>query len=274
MKAWWTAQELALQTLPGLPTTKRKVNEVAAQQGWAERSDASGRKLSRKKAGRGGGVEYHYSVLPTPAVAALVARGEIITRAEVVTVPQSEAWAAYEALPEAKKSQAAFRLDVLREVEALRRAGHSATGAVTHVVNLHKAKARNGEGDHHAFSAATVYNWQKAVRGLNRGDWLPALAPRTQGRTATADCDPNAWEFLKGDYLRLSQPSFESCVERLQDTAALNGCLRHLRPDRPGPGGRPAEHARPAAPRGGRLGQHRRPDREPDQGPLRRTPHS
>lgn len=222
MKAWWTAQELALQTLPGLPTTKRKVNEVAAQQGWGERTNATGEKLARPKAGRGGGVEYHYSVLPTPAVAALVARGEIITRAEVV-VPQSEAWAAYDALPEAKKAVATFRLDILREVEALRRAGHSATGAVTHVVNLHKAKARNGEGDHHAFSAATVYNWQKAVRGLNRGDWLPALAPRTQGRVATADCDPNAWEFLKGDFLRLSQPSFESCMERLQDTAALNG---------------------------------------------------
>jgi transposase InsO family protein len=223
MKAWFTAQELALQTLPGLPTTKRKVNEVAAQQGWAERSSATGEKLARPRAGRGGGVEYHYSVLPTPAVAALVARGEVITRTEIVAVPRSEAWAAYDALPDAKKATAAFRLEVLREIEALRRTGHSEMGAVAHVVTLHRARARAGEGAHHEFGASTVANWKKAVRGLNRGDWLPALAPRTQGRTSTADCDPNAWEFLKGDYLRLSQPSFESCIERLQDTAVLNG---------------------------------------------------
>lgn len=222
MKAWWTAQELALQTLPGLPTTKRKVNEVAAQQGWAERMNASGEPLSRKRAGRGGGLEYHYSVLPTSAVAALVARGQIITRTEVVEVPRSEAWAAYDALPEAKKAVAKFRLEILREVEALNRAGHSKTGAVAHVVAIHQAKVRNG-ADEPTFKASTVYNWQKAVRGLNRGDWLPALAPLTQGRTATAECDPNAWEFLKGDYLRLAQPSFESCVERLADMAALNG---------------------------------------------------
>lgn len=223
MKAWWTAKELAVQALPGLPTTQRKVHEVAVTQGWAMRADRSGRKLARKHAGRGGGVEYHYTVLPVQAVAALAARGLVMNQgAEAIVVPASEAWAAYDALPDDRKAKARFRLDVLREVEALRVAGHSATGAVAHVVAIHAAKARQTSQEP-PFKVATVYNWQKLVRGLNRGDWLPALAPRNQGRTAMAECDPNAWEFLKGDYLRLSQPSFESCMDRLKDAASLHG---------------------------------------------------
>lgn len=222
-KAWWTAHELALQTLPGLPTTKRKINEVAAQQGWATRTNANGDRLARARKGRGGGQEYHFTVLPTSAVAALVARGEIMARNETAAVPQSEAWAAYDALPDTKKAVAVFRKSVLEEVEALQRAGYSEGGAVTHVVTLHGGKARQGEGDHHAFGASTVRNWKGLVKGLNRGDWLPALAPRTTGRTATADVDPEAWEFLKGDYMRLSQPSFESVMDRLLEAAGEHG---------------------------------------------------
>ena len=225
MKAWWTAQELALQTLPGLPTTKRKINETADQLGWAERTNAAGQPLSRPRKGKGGGMEYHYTVLPVQAVAALVARGLVLNQdAEAKPVAaRSELWSAFEGLPDAKKTIARFRLDVLKEVEGLRNAGYSAGGAAAHVVEVHKARARAGEGDHHSFSVQTLYNWQKAVRRLDRGDWLPALAPQTQGRTAVAECDPEAWEFLKGDFLRLSKPSFQSCMDRLIDTAALRG---------------------------------------------------
>ncbi|PZO04822.1 MAG: hypothetical protein DCF29_09430 [Alphaproteobacteria bacterium] len=225
MKAWWTAQELALQTLPGLPSTKRKINETAEQQGWGARTSAAGQLLSRARKGKGGGMEYHYTVLPVQAVAALATRGLVLNQ-DASAQPiagRSELWTAFEALPESRREIARFRLDVLREVEALRQAGHSATGAVTHVVEVHRARARGGEGDHHSFSPATVYNWQKAVRHLSRGDWLPALAPQNQGRTAVAECDPEAWEFLKGDFLRLSRPSFESCIDRLTDTAAVKG---------------------------------------------------
>lgn len=223
MKAWWTAKDLALQALPGLPTTQRKVHDVAVQQGWAQRTDKSGRSLARPRKGRGGGQEYHYTVLPTSAVAALVARGEIMARNEAATIPQTEAWAAYDALPDAKKAVAVFRKAVLEEVEALQRAGHSEGGAVTHVVTIHHAKSRQGQGDHHAFGASTVRNWKALVKGRSRGDWLPALAPRNTGRTAMVEVDPNAWEYLKGDYMRLSQPSFESCMDRLLDTAQLHG---------------------------------------------------
>lgn len=226
MKTWWTAQELAMQTLPGLPSTKRKINETAEQLGWATRTNASGHTLSRPRKAKGGGVEYHYTVLPVQTVAALVARGQVVnldTTAQPIA-PRSELWAAFEALPDSKKAVARFRLDVLKEVEALRQAGHSATGAAAHVAHLHALKHRAGEGELHKFSVQTLYNWQKLVRRLGRGDWLPALVPQNQGRTATSECSPDAWEFLKGDYLRLSGPSFESCWDRLKnDAAPLHG---------------------------------------------------
>jgi putative transposase len=226
VKAWWTAQELALQTLPGLPSTKRKVNEVASQLGWATRTNAGGQVLARSRQGRGGGVEYHYTVLPVQAVAALVARGLVGVQGEPKpAAPRSESWAAFETLPEGKREAARFRFEVLNEVEALKASGFSCVGAVTQVVELHRAKARAGDGDHHDFGTATVYNWQKEVRGLDKGDWLPALAPRTQGRTATAECDPAAWEMVKADFLRTSQPSFESCFERLKDAAGYHGWI-------------------------------------------------
>lgn len=225
MKAWFSAQELALQTLPGLPTTKRKINEVADQQGWGLRTSASGEPLARSRKGKGGGLEYHYTVLPMAAVAALVARGLVINQSIEAKpiVARSELWAAFDGLPDCKKATARFRLEVLKEVEGLVHAGYSKTGAAAHVVELHKARHRAGDGDDHRFSVQTLYNWQKAVRRMDRGDWLPALAPQTQGRTAVAECDPAAWEFLKGDFLRLSKPSFESCWDRLTDTAALYG---------------------------------------------------
>jgi len=225
VKAWWSAQELALQALPGLPATKRGVAQVADRLGWASRTNAAGMKLARARKGRGGGVEYHYTVLPVQAVAALVARGFVLAHEEPgkPVLPRSEAWAAFEQLPQAKRDLARFRLEVLKEVEALKVAGYSAVGAVTHVVELHRAKARAGEGAEHNFGPATVYNWQKLIRGLDKGDWLPALAPRTQGRTATAECDPEAWEVIKGDFLRLARPSFESCYERLCGLAEAKG---------------------------------------------------
>ena len=225
MKTWWSAQELALQTLPGLPTTKFRINSMAADLGWSNRTDASGMALARARKGKGGGIEYHYTVLPVPAVAALVARG-LVVNMDTASRPiagRSELWSAFDGLPETKKAVARFRLDVLKEAEALCAAGYSKTGAAAQVVQVHGARYRAGEGDEHKFSPQTLYNWQKAVRHLSRGDWLPALAPQTQGRTATAECDPEAWEFLKGDFLRLSKPTFSSCWDRLVDTAAVRG---------------------------------------------------
>lgn len=70
---WVSAQQIAEAAkdgrMPGLPTTKRRVNALAAREGWADAG------LARVRKGRegGGGLEYHIDVLPAPARAAWLA---------------------------------------------------------------------------------------------------------------------------------------------------------------------------------------------------------
>ncbi len=59
---WFTAAELAEEALPGLPKTKRKINEDWAPR-WALQVDANGHPLARKRKAVGGGLEFHVSVL-------------------------------------------------------------------------------------------------------------------------------------------------------------------------------------------------------------------
>lgn len=74
MKEWLTAQEIADAVVrlrfSGLPTTKRRVQDHADREGWAECAS-----LCRKRQGRGGGIEYHFSLLPERLVAAM--QGEV-----------------------------------------------------------------------------------------------------------------------------------------------------------------------------------------------------
>lgn len=62
MKEWLTAQELADEKLPHLPTTKRGINDLAEREGW--NLDPY---RARRRAGRGGGMEYSIGLLPTLA---------------------------------------------------------------------------------------------------------------------------------------------------------------------------------------------------------------
>jgi transposase InsO family protein len=59
MKLWLTAQEIADEKLPDLPTTKRRVNAYAKTHGWTGSATKA-----RPRAGVGGGFEYHIDLLP------------------------------------------------------------------------------------------------------------------------------------------------------------------------------------------------------------------
>lgn len=61
---WYSANDLAALKLRGLPSSKRRINDLAGEQGWAFKSDASGSPLARPRKKRGGGKEYHFSLLP------------------------------------------------------------------------------------------------------------------------------------------------------------------------------------------------------------------
>ena len=62
MKSWLTSAEIADLALPSLPTTDRGVRMLAEREDWGRFSG-----LVRQRAGRGGGVEYHYRLLPIAA---------------------------------------------------------------------------------------------------------------------------------------------------------------------------------------------------------------
>ena len=62
MSQWFTAEDLAVLALDGIPVSKRGVQKLAEREGWADHEG-----LCRKRRGRGGGLEYHLDCLPMRA---------------------------------------------------------------------------------------------------------------------------------------------------------------------------------------------------------------
>lgn len=87
MPVWMTAADIAAADLPGLPSGphgKRKLNEIIALEKWALRRGPDGAPLGRKRAAKGGGWEWHVSLLPERARIELVRRGEIAAPSPIV----------------------------------------------------------------------------------------------------------------------------------------------------------------------------------------------
>ncbi|WP_334128248.1 Mu transposase C-terminal domain-containing protein [Sneathiella sp.] len=81
--AWYTAAEIADLNIPGLPTTRQGVMRLVEVEQWqAERTRC------RPRAGQGGGVEYHISLLPAAAQSLLALRS---LKAGMSPVPLPEA---------------------------------------------------------------------------------------------------------------------------------------------------------------------------------------
>jgi transposase InsO family protein len=211
-KIWFTAAELADLALPGLPKAKRKINEDHAPR-WALQIDATGVPLSRKRAARGGGLEFHIDVLPAAARAELAKRGVALI-AEVPATPEttvSQRWTWFEGLNNAAKAKAQRRLEVIAQVDALVASGLKASAAVPSVA------AGAGVG------ASTLWSWLALVEGVQPRNRLPYLAPQQAGGRAEAEIDEDAWQLLLSDYLRPEKPPFSSCYYRLERYAAKHG---------------------------------------------------
>jgi putative transposase len=202
-KNWFTAAELATLALPGLPGTKRKVNERADRENWALNVDDNGEPRARPRKGRGGGLEYHLSLLPDAAKAELVKRGIAWVPANdedaVSIVRQAHGWAWYEMQSDKVKDEAVRRAAIIAQVEGFEAAGMTRSAAIA---AINSAKP------------ATIWIWLRLVKGVPPHDRLPALAPRRKGGGKEAEVDAGAWEQLKGDYLRAERPTFSSCYWR------------------------------------------------------------
>ncbi|GBQ27194.1 transposase [Acetobacter estunensis NRIC 0472] len=210
---WMTAAEIAAQALPGMPGTKRGVQERIDSEGWLA-PDREGQTW-RKRSGRGGGYEFTPYSLPLEARAALLLRREQEQSPEAKSAAfersREDLWRRYEGLPDNLKARAQRAFRILDAIETLVLAGTRKNAAVCQVAQLERVGRR------------TIMGWYQAVRGFDRGDWLPALAPQYAGRQPTSDCPPEAWEMLKSDYLRVEQPRFSDCYRRLEREAEARG---------------------------------------------------
>lgn len=213
-REWFSAAELAALALPGMPIHKKNILATASREAWT-RPEYEG-KFWRKRAGRGGGIEFHYSLLPLVAqvkitldFSAPVEADPRATRKSDLT--RTEMWSWFDRQTEAKKAKARERLDALNMVAQLYSAGVRKVMAVQQV-----AVARN-------VAASSIYAWEKSLEDISEADWLPYLAPRHTGRVVEAACSADAWEFLKADYLRAEAPNFEACYRRVRDAAKQHG---------------------------------------------------
>lgn len=204
---WWTAEELAASGLPDLPGTKRNVNAMADRLYWREHPQ-----LVRRRQGRGGGWEYSWKLLPSRAQTALLKAAYGPGTAEPAP-DRGEVWAWFDGLPEVVKDKARRRLRVVQEVEAL-------VFAMGKHLAVHSVAASEG------VAPRSVWNWFQTIEGVERVDWLAYLAPRHRAASARpkeAVIEPEFWELLKGDYLRLEGPSFATSFRRVAKIAGARG---------------------------------------------------
>jgi hypothetical protein len=216
-----------------MPTTERGVRIRAERAAWRR----------RRRAGRGGGYEYHVSSLPDTARAALRAATDLdpsatarsvasveppaacppIATRDLCPVVQASAglfysagrardlWARFDRLPDRLKARARRRLAAIEAAAALEAAGMTRRDAFAHAAREHGCSARN------------LWRLHGAVAGHDRADWLPLLAPAHRGRAATSEVSVEAWDYFRADYLRLEQPTAQGCYERLERAAAARG---------------------------------------------------
>jgi putative transposase len=208
-KEWFTASELAELAVAGLPSGKRRINETAAAEGWALRTGAFDEPLARPRIGRGGGLEYHLSVLPAAARTALASMG-IAVVADVVEAPAprmltgaAQLWRWFDGATDTVKAEAARRLAVVAQIDAFESAGMTRSAAVGNTAG------QSGIGK------STLWSWLSLIDGIAAADRLPYLAPRRAGGGAVAEIDPAAWQFFLSDYLRPEKPTLSACYWRM-----------------------------------------------------------
>jgi len=206
-REWFSASDIADLNLPDMPASKRNVTAMADRLGW-RRADKINR-WWRLRDDRGGGHEYHYSVLPPPARATwLHLYNEIETgteQAAAVAAGNRNAarWAWFLERPKKTKDEARRRLLALDAVRLMVADGSRKLDAVLQICDAHKIEQ------------STYYNWEKLIGSVPRHDWLPFLAPKHKGRQTKATFSDEAWEYYKTSYLNLLERTAEQCYRDL-----------------------------------------------------------
>lgn len=221
MREWMSAAEIAALKLRDMPESESGVWRIAKRDGWQhpERQwDAVTnplgvwRKRDRKQ---GGGVEYHYSLLPARAQSQLLVTSASPPEAQPAAAKRglsaADMWTWFDRQTDRVKGKAQDRLSILSLVEAMVLNDQRKEIAVALIA------AEKGAAE------SSIWGWYKRVRGQDRDDWLPFLADQYVGRQVSAEFDDNAWEAFKADFLRLSPRPLSACYRDLKLLAGQKG---------------------------------------------------
>ncbi len=203
---WWSAAEIAAARLPGLPGSVRGINAYAEREGWTNNVAA----LKRKQ-GRGGGLLFHWSLLPRDARLKVLKMG---IDAPVERPDRTAAWLAYERLPEKSKAEARRRLDALHKVELLHQSGTTHVRAVSVIAAELKVSQR------------TIYNWLSLIEGIPAEDQLAYVAPQAAKPRVRKEDRARFQPFmdwLKSAYLQFEGPTFAQCYRAAKKQAEKHG---------------------------------------------------
>ena len=256
-KDWYSAGELADARLPGLPSSKSALQDRIGKEGWLKRKDADGIPLARRRRGRGGGMEYHVSLLPRSARASLTRRDAMAKKAAGNKTASDKTardktvgdkGAIHTAGTQASKHTDHSSPTDIPTDSTTGSSSYELWNAFERLSDRKKAVARDrletltlieelvagramgkSEAVRHIASVkgaspASIHGWFRRVAGASKSDRLPMLADRRAGgNKGWSACNPMAWEVLKADWLRLEQPSFSSCYRRLEGMAQRRG---------------------------------------------------
>lgn len=210
LKQWFSAKELAGFALRDLPVTRQGWERLIGQAGWGDRADDAGRGLSRPREGRGGGREFHWSLLPSFARAELVRRGIVVER---ITEPAATLAAppSWDSATESARARAKERLATLQDVSVLMAGGSSRDHAVS-VVSLRRRVSRS-----------SIYGWLEKVSGEAKERWLELLLDSMKGGGRKAGIPAALWQYYESWWLRQSKPSHADSYRRTQAEAQRLG---------------------------------------------------
>lgn len=198
---WWSADEISEAALPDMPTTKRRVNALAERMNWRAYPEQA-----RRRQGRGGGWEYHWTLFPSRAQAALLAMAAPVQTSHATPAKnRGEMWEWFDSLPEKTKSEARKRLEIIQAVEVLLRGGQSKDLAVR-IVSTRWEKSHR-----------TIWNWISEVEGVRADDRLPHLAPKHRAKprkAQKAEMSEEFFDFFKSNYLRNKGPKMAGAYRK------------------------------------------------------------
>lgn len=224
MKDWFSPADLA--NLPGLPETTSAVIRKAKSEGWKW----------RKRSGRGGGREYHYSSLPAETQdhlhcdddhsdisSVLSDIRDLVQRAEAQSSsggPGKRGRKPKAPLPPLGDDEARALWELYdKSSEGMKQTAQTCVKAVALYYRLANQSLSEGERKARVAQAfytspVTVWRWVERVRGQDPQLWPALLLPNYKGRMAEAEFTPEAWEWIKAEWGTTSRPSLRSVYDR------------------------------------------------------------